>query len=478
MKLSNRLLKHLSITKPDYDRNAVRPGIVHLGIGAFHRAHQAVYVDDLLASDPGWGIVGVSLRRPNTAKALVPQDGLYTVIERSQFRTDYRVIGSVIDTLVASDERHDVLTAMARPETKIVSLTITEKGYCHDPATGQLNPRHPDIVADLAEPHCPRSAPGFLVEALRLRREAGLCPFTVLSCDNLPSNGATCRTAVLGFAELLDSELAAWIADMVAFPCTMVDRIVPATVPQDKSVLMKDTGICDRWPVVTEPFRQWVIEDNFCAGRPAFEKVGAQLVFDVAPFETMKLRLLNGSHTALACLGLLAGYETVSEAMADPKLADFTRRLMSDEMGPTLSMPLDVDLAEYQDILIGRFCNPALQHRLIQIAADTSQKLPQRILEPLRERLAADLPVDHLAVSIASWIRLVSARDCDGYRFELNDPQLAAVRGAAEGCGGDSSALVAAILAQTSIFGVDLRHMDQLVRNMTAVLQDQGLSTS
>jgi len=290
-----------------YDRAAVTPGIVHLGIGAFHRAHMAAYIDDLLARDPRWGIIGASLRRPDTRDALAPQDFLYTLAVRDASGMTTRVIGSVLDILDANTQRAELLALMADPRIRIVSLTVTEKGYCHDPATGALDPSHPDIVHDLAHPEAPVSAPGLIVRAIELRREAGLAPFTVLSCDNLPANGETTRRIVAGFAARRSADLAAYVEANIAFPSTMVDRIVPATTDADRATVRDATGRDDAWPIVTEPFTQWVIEDRFASGRPAFELAGAELVDDVEPFERMKLRMLNGSHSTLAYLGYLAG---------------------------------------------------------------------------------------------------------------------------------------------------------------------------
>jgi fructuronate reductase len=304
---------------PAYDPGAVRVGIVHLGIGAFHRAHQAVYVDDRLgAGETGWGICGVSLRSPETADALGPQDGLYAVCVRSGAGEQLRVVGSVRRILVAPRDPGALLDAMTDPAVRIASLTVTEKGYCHDPATGDLRPDHPEIMADLVEPEQPRSAPGVLVEALRRQRRTGARPFTVLCCDNLPENGRTVGRVLAQLAALRDPDLGRWVENEVAFPSTMVDRIVPATADADRAAVAARLGVRDAWPVMTEPFTQWVIEDSFGAGRPRLEDAGAELVADVAPYELMKLRLLNASHSTLAYLGYLAGYETVSDVMTDP----------------------------------------------------------------------------------------------------------------------------------------------------------------
>jgi fructuronate reductase len=387
-----------------YDRAAVTPGIVHLGIGAFHRAHLAVYIDDLLARDPRWGIVGASLRRPDTRDALAPQDFLYTVAIRDAAGTTNRVIGSILDILDANTQRDELIAMLADPRIRIVSLTVTEKGYCHDPATGKLEPNHPDIVHDLATPEAPMSAPGLIVRAIELRRAAGIAPLTVMSCDNLPANGKTTKRIVTGFAALRSPDLATYIEQAIAFPSTMVDRIVPATTDADRETVRTATGLEDAWPIMTEPFTQWVIEDTFASGRPAFELAGAQITNDVEPFELMKLRMLNGSHSTMAYLGYLAGYQYVNEAIADPAIRTLIHGLMTEEAMPTL--PMDkAELGRYRDQLLDRFANPALKHRTWQIAMDGSQKLPQRLLGTISDRLAANQPITRLALGVAAWMR-------------------------------------------------------------------------
>ncbi|MGV3650008.1 MAG: mannitol dehydrogenase family protein, partial [Devosia sp.] len=386
-----------TVERPAYVRSAVTPGIVHLGIGAFHRAHVAAYVDSLLATDPSWGIIGASLRRPDTRDALAPQDFLYTLAVRDASGTRCRIIGSLLDVIDANADRDGLLARMADKATRIVSLTVTEKGYCHDPATGALDQNHPDIRHDLGDPANPVSAPGMLVEALARRKAAGIAPFTVMSCDNLPANGHTVRRILISFARLRDAGLADWLEAGLACPSTMVDRIVPATTEADSAEISGLTGFEDQWPIMTEPFTQWVIEDNFPLGRPAFETVGAQLVADVEPFELMKLRMLNGSHSTIAYLGYLAGYQHVNEAIADPGIATLIHGLMSEEVMATLPMPR-ADLKTYRDALLQRFANPALKHRTWQIAMDGTQKLPQRLLGTIADRLAEGLPVTRAAL--------------------------------------------------------------------------------
>ena len=400
-------------------------GIVHLGLGAFFRAHGAIYV----AEAGGWGITGVSLQSPGTRDRLKPQGWAYTALELGPDGEKPQVVNVLRDVLVAPEDPQAVLDAMAAPVTHIVSLTVTEKGYCHEPSTGRLNRDHPDIQHDLANP-LPKSAPGFLVRALALRHAAGLPPFTVLCCDNLPENGRVVRGVVLELARLIDPSLADWIAANGAFPATMVDRIVPATTPADLDRLVAASGIRDEAPVMHEPFRQWVVEDSFCGPRPAFESVGVQMVADVTPYEHMKLRMLNGTHSSLAYLGYLAGHETIADTMADPAFAGFVRSLWRDEIIPALTPPPGEDLVAYADALAARYANPAIRHRTWQIAMDGSQKLPQRILGTIAESRAAGRAVPGLTLAVAAWMRYVSGRDEKGQPIEVKDPlapQLAAL---------------------------------------------------
>ena len=463
-----------------YDRARVTPGIVHLGVGAFHRAHIAAYVDTALRMDPSWGIIGASLRRPDTRAALAPQDFLYTLIERGASGSSLRIIGSLLDVLDAAAQRAQLIAAMADPRIRIVSLTVIEKGYCHDPATGTLDELHPDIVQDLRTPEAPVSAPGLIVRALELRRAAGCAPFTVLCCDNLPANGATTARVVTAFAGLRDRELAGYIAREVAFPSTMVDRIVPATVDLDRDLVRRELGLNDAWPVVTEPFAQWVIEDRFPAGRPPLEAAGAQLVDDVLPFELMKLRMLNGSHSTIAYLGYLGGYGYVSEAVADPAIHALIHGFMTDEVMETLPQGLH-DLAAYRDALLQRFRNPALRHRTWQIAMDGSQKLPQRLLGTIRDRLAMGLPVVRSALGVAAWMRYVSGVDEQGCMIDVRDPLAARLRGIAVASGDSAADLVDSFLGVAEVFGTDLPRSDAfrglLTMHLGALMQRGALAT-
>src|SRR3954470_8578068 len=473
MRLSLSALDQLptEVARPAYDVGAVRIGIVHLGIGAFHRAHQAVYVDDRLAAgELDWAICGASLRSPETADALGPQDELYTVAIRSGSDERLRVIGSVRRLLVAPQNPAALLDAMTDPAVRIVSLTVTEKGYCHDPATGDLQPDHPDIAADLAAPERPRSVPGVLVEALRRRRASGVAPFTVLSCDNLPENGHTVGRVLAQFARLRDPDLGRWVENEVAFPSTMVDRIVPATTEADRAAIADRLGVSDAWPVMTEPFTQWVIEDRFSNGRPRFEDAGAELVADVAPYELMKLRLLNGSHSTLAYLGYLAGYETVSDTVANPAFARLIRRLMDEEITRTLTVPPGADLSRYKASLLERFANPALKHRTWQIAMDGSQKLPQRLLGTIRDRLRAGAAIERLALGVAAWMRYVLGVDEAGRPIDVRDPMSARLIDLAQAAGPEADRLAPALFGMREVFGEDLPQDPRFATAVTGAL--------
>lgn len=455
MRLGRAQLDRLppAIRRPAYDRSRVTPGIVHLGLGAFHRAHQAVVVDDCIARGAAsWGIVGASLRSPETRDALAPQDHLYTVAIRAAEGTEHRVIGALLDSVVAREKPAALVERMADPAIRIVSLTVTEKGYCHTPQTGDLDDRHPDIVHDLNDPEAPRSAPGFIVAALARRRMQGLAPFTVLCCDNLAANGHTVQRIVTQFAALRSKDLGKWIADTAAFPSTMVDRIVPETTDADRDAVASALGVRDAWPVMTEPFTQWVVEDRFTAGRPDLAAAGVELVTDVKPFELMKLRLLNASHSALAYLGYLAGYETIADTMRDPHFARLAARVMEDA-AVTLTMPSGTDLSGYRASLLNRFANPALHHRTWQIAMDGSQKLPQRLLGAMQDRLAKNLPIETHALAVAGWMRYVTAQDEQGRPIDVRDPLAADFAALAREAGPVAERLAPALLGVTKVFG-------------------------
>ncbi|HEY7486330.1 MAG TPA: mannitol dehydrogenase family protein [Streptosporangiaceae bacterium] len=419
-------------------------GIVHLGIGAFHRAHQAVHTED--AGD-GWGICGVSQRSPDVVDRLAPQDGLYSVLVRGPGAGDEaaRVIGSVREVRWAGADPDAAVARIADPGVRVVSLTVTEKGYRHDPATGRLRLTDPEIAQDV-QGRPPRTVIGQVVRGLAARQ----APISVLCCDNLPSNGSTLRGLVDDFAGAAGVR----ITCEVTFPSTMVDRITPATTPADLDAVERLLGLRDLAAVVTEPFSQWVIEDHFAAGRPAWDKGGAIFTGDVAPYESMKLRLLNGAHSTLAYLGALAGFELVSDAIGP--LGAAVVRLMDDDVTPTLSVPDGFDLEAYKASLLERFANPALRHRTVQIAMDGSQKLPQRLLGTVRDRLAAGAEPRWAALGVAAWLRYVWAGATDdGAPLPLDDPLHDRLRTAVDGLR-DPDAVADALLALEEIFGPDL----------------------
>ena len=472
MRLSDATLERLpgDIVRPRYDRGALASGIVHLGVGAFQRAHQSMYTEAAIAAgDARWGILGASLRSPTVRDALKPQDGLYTLAVRGADGERLQVIGALRDVLVAPEDPAALLRAMCDPAVAIVTLTVTEKGYCHDPATGALDEAHPDIVHDLAAPDVPRSVPGFLVEALRRRRAAGGHAFTVLCCDNLPHNGLTVRTIVTRFAALRDRDAAGYIANEVAFPSTMVDRITPATTDEDRRAISVRLGVEDAAPVVTEPFTQWVIEDRFPLGRPDWALAGAEFVTDVAPYENMKLRLLNGSHSTLAYLGYLAGYETVADTMRDPDYRRLAEGVM-DDAATTLTMPAGADVAAYKRALLERYANPALRHRTWQICMDGSQKLPQRLLGSIRDRLAAGLAVDRLVMGVAGWMRYVTGIDERGKPIDVRDPLVGRLKALADQAGMVAERLAPALLGVQEVFGPELGHDPRFRAAVTSAL--------
>lgn len=443
-------------------------GIVHLGLGAFFRAFGCVYIADAMAASGGdWGITGVSLRSPTTRDALKAADWEYTSVSLSAAGKVPRRITVLNDVLVAPEDPAAVLAAMADPAVKIVSLTVTEKGYCHNPATGALNLEHPDIIHDLQHV-APVSAPGFLVRALQMRHAAGAAPFTVMTCDNLPENGHLVRGVVLDLARRIDPALADWIAAQGRFPSTMVDRITPATTEADIAQVFELTGVADPAPVMHEPFAQWAVEDSFVNDvRPDFAAAGVELVADVTAHEHMKLRMLNGTHSALAYTGYLAGHETIAATMADPVFAAYARQLWREIM-PSVDAPDGVSLPEYAEALFERYANQAIQHRTWQIAMDGSQKLPQRLLGTLRENIVAGRASDGLMLAVAAWMRYASGVDEAGQAIDVRDPLATRLQTLSAGC--DSPAeIVSAMLSVTDIFPANLA--DQLEKPVTEIAQ-------
>jgi fructuronate reductase len=410
-----------SVRRPRFDPAGLTTGIVHLGIGAFARAHLAWYTQPLLTRDPHWGIAGVSLRSQGTRDALKPQDWLYSCLERDTDNDTVSVMAGVTGVFAAPGNR-DALQAMTDPNVRIVSISVSEKGYHRRAVDGALDENDPLIQADLRSPESPSTVPGLIVAALKRRLKAGSPLFTVMCCDNLPENGASTRSLVASFAYLVDPTLARTIQDDVAFPNSMVDRIVPATTDDDRGLVERTLGVHDAWPVVCEPFSQWVLEDRFSLGRPAWEQADVEIVDNVRPYETMKLRLLNGSHSAIAYLGQLAGWTTVSDAIAEQPLADFIHALMT-EAASTLRMPASTDVAAYQSALLRRFSNKALRHCTAQIAIDGSQKIPMRLLGTAQDRNAAGLTSPSVAMAVAAWLRFLQGRSEQGGELALDDPK-------------------------------------------------------
>ncbi len=451
-------------------------GIIHLGLGAFYRAHAAIYVSEAMEKSGGdWGITGVSLKSAGQRDKLSPQDCVYTALELAPTGPIPHHVEVVQNVLVAPENPAAVLDAMIDKNVKIVTLTVTEKGYCHEPSTGKLLQSHPDIVQDLADPANPASALGFLVRALEARRAEGSRPFTVMTCDNLPDNGRVVRGVVLELAALMSDDLAAWIEAEVKFPCTMVDRIVPATKPEDIDALGELIGKYDASPVMMEPFRQWVVEDDFVDGvRPDLGAVGVQLVENVTAFEDMKLRCLNGTHSSLAYLGYLGGLETISDTVAEPAYAAFVKSLWTNEIIPGLTPPQGVDLQAYADELFARYQNPAIRHLTSQIAMDGSQKLPQRILTQLENGLEAGRPMPGLILAVAAWMRYVGGVDENGAAIDVRDPMAERLKSLSDAAATNAQK-VQALLSVGEVFPDSLRENDAFVAAVTAAFD--GLVT-
>ncbi|AHE36012.1 mannitol dehydrogenase [Burkholderia pseudomallei] len=433
------------VSRPRYDRRALRTGIVHLGLGAFHRAHQACYTETLVErGDLRWGIAGVELRRRHTVERLAAQDHLYSVTERAGDAARTRVVGAVHRTLFAPQALATLLGLIADPSVSIVSLTVTEKGYYRRPGGGGLDLDDPAIRRDLAQPHAPSTTLGVLAAGIRLR--AAHAPLSVLSCDNMPSNGDTLRALLAQYAEQTDGALARRIRCDVAFPNTMVDRIVPAATPESLDWVQSRIGVRDEAAIVCEPFAQWVFEDRFAGARPRWEDAGALVAADVRPYEKMKLRLLNGSHSAIAYAGQLRGRRTVSDAMADPLIDALARGVMTRELLATLDVPAGYDVRAYCASLIERFRNPALAHRTAQIATDGTQKVPLRWLPALAESAAAGVERPFLERSLAMWLHYVEvARDESGRPLVLEDPGAQALAARLHGAPGATDAVRAAL---------------------------------
>lgn len=413
-----------TIARPAYCRDALTPGIVHFGVGNFHRAHQAVYLDDLFCLGEGhdWAIIGAGVRPADehTRQILAGQDFLSMIVEQETLTTTARVTAPMVD-FIAPEDRGRLIQTLARPEIRIVSLTITEGGYYLD-SKGAFNSAHPDIVADAIHPDDPHTVFGLILAGLVRRRALGLEPFTVMSCDNIPHNGRVTQNAVAGLARLADPALADWIVDAVAFPNGMVDRITPATSDRERSLAASEFGVADGWPVFCETFRQWVLEDNFPAGRPALEKVGVTFVADVSPYELMKIRILNGGHAAIAYPAALLDIHFVHEAMANPLIVDFLAKLTAEEIIPVVPPVPNVNLADYAALTASRFANPRIGDTIQRLCLDGSNRQPKFILPSVIDRLAIGHSVTGLALVSALWCRYCYGVTDSGASIAPNDP--------------------------------------------------------
>lgn len=473
-----------TISKPTYKNETAPKRIVHLGLGAFVRAHEAEYLHDLMISDPSadqWRIIGASLRSHNVFHQLAPQDFLYTLVKKESHGQEASLIRIIEDLIVAPDNPKQLIDVMVDGSVKIVSLTITEKGYYFDPATEGLMFYHPDIMHDIHNLSTPRTALGFIVASLNHRMLCGHSPFTVLSCDNLPANGDVTKKVVLDFASQVDDSLYEWIEEKCRFPNSMVDRIVPATTEEDREQFHQHYGVRDEALVVAEPFKQWVIEKSRFRERPSWENVGVMMVDDVTPFEKMKLRLLNGCHSTLAYLGCLAGIETISEVMQEPAYQQFMDYLMKEEITPSLAIPQEINIHEYQSSLIHRFKNRALKHRTSQIAMDGSQKLPQRLLETMAYQLSIGGNIHGLTLAVAAWIIYASGIDLKGNTIDVSDPMAETFRRIQQDSKGQPKDLVEKMLHISSIFDPSLLKYDDFTEQVyqwVVSLREKGVLPS
>jgi len=474
--LSNATLgslpKHIRV--PKYDRSQMKIGIVHIGPGAFFRGHQAVYMDDVMntENDLRWGICAVSLKSPNFRDSLKPQDNLYSVVEQFQAGDAVRVIGSIAKTMVAFENPKAVIDQMADPDVKLVTLTVTQKGYYYDNKSGQLDFNHPDIKKDLEDTADPVSTVGYLVAALEKRMKNGTPPFTVMSCDNLPGNGNILRSVVLAYAGHKSPELRKWISDNVAFPNTMVDRIVPQTTAEQVQKITSH-GIADAWPIYTEPFRQWIIEDNFSNDMPDVQEAGATLVEDVVPYELMKIRILNGSHMALGPVGYLSGYAIGNLALENPAIKKFIDGFMDEVIHTLLPVP-GINIAEYKQDILDRISQ--LPDDLTRLARNGSQKVPSRFLDPLRDAIPRNTPYDHMAFAIAAWMKYLKGYNAAGDAFDINDEE--GIRMGLQDLARNSNGDPHPLLAVRQIFGPDLsshRPFVQKIETWLHAIESKGM---
>ncbi|MFJ6572676.1 mannitol dehydrogenase family protein [Streptomyces sp. NPDC091292] len=469
--LSDATLASLpDVEVPRYDRTALRNGIVHMGVGHFHRSHQALYLDELMrrGAATDWAICGAGVRPGDAAvhRALAPQDHLYTLtVKEPDGSRRSRVIGSLNGYRYAQDDPAGLVAQIADPAIRIVSLTITEGGYGIDPATGEFTAESPEIRADLAADAPDRTVFGIVLQAMRLRRERGDRGMTVVSCDNIQHNGRVASAAFLGFAELKDPALARWMRQHIRFPSSMVDRVTPGTVDADRTYLEATHGYRDRWPVTCEPFHQWVLEDDFAAGRPPLEDAGVDMVADVEPYELMKLRLANGTHQALCYFGHLLGHRYVHEAVTDPDIRALLLRYIDEEAVPTLRPIAGVDPRAYGRTVIDRFSNPEIQDPLTRICAKTSDRIPTFLLPVVTAQLKRGGPTRQCAAVVASWARYAEGTDEQGRTIDVVDPRRDTLMAAARKQGSQATAFI----EDPSVFG-DLAQSAQFVQDYTDAL--------
>ena len=469
---------HPRVGRPTYEFSNTGTGHVHLGVGAFMRAFVANYNDAALAAKGGnWGIAGVSLRHKTVREQLQPQDCLYTLNAGDNDDVAHQLIASIRSIDVAPENPQRIVDQLAASNVQVVTITVTEKGYCLAPDSGELDRSNPDIEHDLRNLQEPRSMIGFLVAGMEERRKASSGPLTIVSCDNLPDNGSRLQNAVLDFAEGVDGSLRGWIETHVSFPATMVDRIVPATTAEDIARNASAIGVRDEAMIKTEPFLQWVIEDNFSTDRPYWEAAGALFVDQVGPYEAAKLQLLNGPHSALAYLGYLAGFELISDVMQSPDFAAYARLLMSREISPVTPEPAGMTHAAYIDDLLRRFENTSLGHRTWQIGMDGSQKLPQRLLNTVRSQLKGGGPIAGLSLAVAAWMRYALGHDEAGALIDVQDPLVESFRRIAASASDDAEDIVMQFVALQPIFGTDLaaeRRFTSTVAGQLRLLVDRG----
>jgi mannitol 2-dehydrogenase len=494
LNLSSATIANLSeqVLIPNYDRNNLVAGIMHFGVGGFHRAHQALVIDDLLNQGLAreWAICGVGIMPFDThmRDVLKAQDGLYTlVVKHPNGQLEPRVIGSIIDYLYAPDDVEAVIKRLTLPEVKIVSLTITEGGYNIHPVTGQFDLTNAQIIHDLSAGPKPSGVFGMIVEALMQRREKGIKPFTIMSCDNLQDNGHVAKRSFVAYAKAKDAELARWIETSVSFPNSMVDRITPVTTDHDRLQLSTTYQVADRWPVMCEPFLQWVIQDNFSDGRPPFEQSQVQLVTDVEPYELMKLRLLNVSHQGLCYFAYLMGYRWVHEAASDPLIAKFLRAYMDREASPTLKPVIGINLEQYKSKLIERFANPSIADTVVRLAAESSDRIPKWLLPIVREQTVHAGEVAMSAAIVASWARYAEGTDEEGNIIAVVDHRKERVMQNARGYAADPHAflrdrdLMGDMLENVSFVrsydkALDLLHRVGARRTLEVILSEIGVS--